>query len=101
MPASAGAGVWSTPPSSMSSQCSVLSCKGIRANGQIDGPLLSPFYDSPFYDTYVCADGRFFTIGALEPRFYHSALEKTAAGRRRSRRAVRSQSVARPKGTTL
>ena len=28
-------------------------------------------YDSaPFYDTYVCADGRHITVGALEPQFY-------------------------------
>jgi alpha-methylacyl-CoA racemase len=25
---------------------------------------------SPFYDTYVCADGHFITIGAIEPQFY-------------------------------
>ena len=25
---------------------------------------------SPFYDTYVCADGHHITIGALEPQFY-------------------------------
>ncbi len=25
---------------------------------------------SPFYDTYVCADGQYITIGAIEPQFY-------------------------------
>ena len=50
--------------------------QGIRANGQIDGPRPSPFYDSPFYDAYVCADGRFITIGALEPQFYSLLLKK-------------------------
>jgi alpha-methylacyl-CoA racemase len=50
--------------------------QGIRANGQIDGPQPSPFYDSPFYDAYVCADGRFITIGALEPQFYALLLKK-------------------------
>lgn len=29
---------------------------------------------SPFYDTYVCADGRCVTIGALEPQFYSLLL---------------------------
>ena len=50
--------------------------QGVRANGQIDGPQPSPFYDSPFYDAYVCADGRFITIGALEPQFYALLLKK-------------------------
>ena len=50
--------------------------QGVRANGQIDGSQPSPFYDSPFYDAYVCADGRFITIGALEPQFYALLLEK-------------------------
>ncbi len=49
--------------------------QGIRANGQIDGAEPSPFYDSPFYDAYVCADGRFITIGALEPQFYALLLK--------------------------
>ncbi|MEO7939145.1 MAG: CaiB/BaiF CoA-transferase family protein [Burkholderiaceae bacterium] len=42
----------------------------IRASGQIDGEQPSPFHDSPFYDSYRCADGGFITIGALEPQFY-------------------------------
>jgi alpha-methylacyl-CoA racemase len=50
--------------------------QGIRANGQIDGSEPSPFYDSPFYDAYACADGRFITIGALEPQFYALLLKK-------------------------
>src|SRR5262249_58988875 len=28
------------------------------------------------YDAYVCADGRFITIGALEPQFYALLLKK-------------------------
>ena len=47
----------------------------IRGNGQLDGAAPSPFHDSPFYDTYRCADGRFITIGALEPPFYALLLE--------------------------
>jgi alpha-methylacyl-CoA racemase len=42
----------------------------VHAAGQIDGGRPSPFHDSPFYDSYECADGRFVTIGALEPQFY-------------------------------
>lgn len=48
----------------------------IRNNGQIDGPTPSPFHQSPFYDVYVCADGGFITIGALEPQFYALLLDK-------------------------
>ncbi|MBT0771562.1 CoA transferase [Kineosporia sp. J2-2] len=29
---------------------------------------------APFYDTYVCADGRHVAVGALEPRFYAELL---------------------------
>jgi alpha-methylacyl-CoA racemase len=48
----------------------------IRASGQIDGELASPFHDSPFYDVYECADGGCVTIGALEPQFYALLLVK-------------------------
>jgi alpha-methylacyl-CoA racemase len=34
-----------------------------RASNLIDG-------GAPFYDTYVCADGRYLAVGALEPQFY-------------------------------
>jgi len=30
---------------------------------------------SPFYETYVCADGRFITVGSIEPQFYALLLE--------------------------
>ncbi|MEV4320347.1 CaiB/BaiF CoA-transferase family protein [Actinocrispum sp. NPDC049592] len=30
---------------------------------------------APYYDTYVCADGRYVAVGALEPRFYAALLE--------------------------
>ncbi len=36
----------------------------------------SAFHDSPFYDVYACADGRFITVGALEPQFYALLLQK-------------------------
>lgn len=48
----------------------------IRAGGQIDAPLASPFHDSPFYDVYRCADGGFITLAALEPKFYALLLSK-------------------------
>jgi alpha-methylacyl-CoA racemase len=47
-----------------------------RARGMVDAPRPSIFYDSPFYDAYLCADGRYVTIGALEPQFYALLLEK-------------------------
>lgn len=30
----------------------------------------SMYDSSPFYDTYVCADGKHITLGAIEPQFY-------------------------------
>ena len=36
----------------------------------------SAFHDSPFYDVYKCADGRFITLAALEPQFYALLLQK-------------------------
>lgn len=47
-----------------------------RATGMLDGGRPSIFYDSPFYDAYLCADGRYVTIGALEPQFYALLIEK-------------------------
>ena len=47
-----------------------------RARGMVDAPRLSIFHDSPFYDAYLCADGRYVTIGALEPQFYALLIEK-------------------------
>lgn len=42
----------------------------VRASGHLDGPGPSVFYDSPFYDVYACADGRYISVAALEPQFY-------------------------------
>jgi alpha-methylacyl-CoA racemase len=47
-----------------------------RARGLADGGRPSMFHDSPFYDAYPCADGRYVTIGALEPQFYALLIEK-------------------------
>lgn len=34
---------------------------------------------SPFYRTYACADGKFISIGAIEPQFYRELLERIGA----------------------
>lgn len=48
----------------------------MRANGQIDAGQPSVFHDSPFYDVYVCADGGFISLAAVEPAFYSLLLSK-------------------------
>ncbi|WP_280334794.1 CaiB/BaiF CoA transferase family protein [Nocardia wallacei] len=30
---------------------------------------------APFYDTYICSDGRYVAVGALEPQFYTALLD--------------------------
>ena len=47
-----------------------------RSVGMVDAKRPSIFHDLPFYDAYLCADGRYVTIGALEPQFYALLLEK-------------------------
>lgn len=47
-----------------------------RAGGAIDHPAASVFHDSPFYDAYLCADGRHVTVGAIEPAFYALLLRR-------------------------
>lgn len=32
---------------------------------------------APFYDTYTCSDGKFISVGAIEPQFYALLREKT------------------------
>ena len=34
---------------------------------------------APFYDTYECSDGRWVSIGSIEPQFYALLLEKSGA----------------------
>jgi len=42
-----------------------------RQRGVVADERGKSMYDSsPFYDTYVCADGHHITIGAIEPQFY-------------------------------
>ena len=33
---------------------------------------------APFYDTYECADGKYISIGSIEPQFYAALMEKQA-----------------------
>lgn len=40
-----------------------------RGSNHIDG-------GRPWYDTYECADGRYVSVGALEPKFYAELVEK-------------------------
>jgi alpha-methylacyl-CoA racemase len=48
----------------------------ISASGQLGGERPSAFHDSPFYDCYRCLDGKFISIGPLEPQFYALLLAK-------------------------
>jgi alpha-methylacyl-CoA racemase len=49
-----------------------------KAAGVWEGPDHVSVLDSsaPFYSTYVCADGKWISIGALEPQFYAMLVEK-------------------------
>ncbi len=51
---------------------------GLRAAGAFAAPAGENFLDTGahFYDVYVCADGRFVSIGPLEGRFYAELLER-------------------------
>ncbi|WP_409265635.1 CaiB/BaiF CoA transferase family protein [Massilia sp. BHUDP2] len=44
-------------------------------SGQREGNLLDG--GAPFYDTYACADGKFISIGAIEPQFFATLLKLT------------------------
>jgi alpha-methylacyl-CoA racemase len=45
----------------------------IRRTNLLDGA-------APFYDTYECADGRWISVGSIEPQFYALLLEKAELG---------------------
>ena len=34
---------------------------------------------APFYNVYTCSDGRWFSLGCLEPKFYKAFLERLLA----------------------
>jgi alpha-methylacyl-CoA racemase len=50
----------------------------LRAAGRwSDEPAQNLFlHSSPFYDCFECADGRFVSLGALEPQFYAELLQR-------------------------
>lgn len=48
----------------------------VRASGGLDSTAPSVFHDSPFYDSYRCADDRYITVGAIEPQFYALLIDK-------------------------
>lgn len=50
----------------------------IRQGGGLEGREPSVFHDSPFYDRYLCSDGCYITIGAIEPPFYALLLKQLA-----------------------
>jgi alpha-methylacyl-CoA racemase len=52
---------------------------GLRAFGSWNGSREANLLDggAPFYDSYACADGKFITIGSLEPHFYALLLKLT------------------------
>jgi alpha-methylacyl-CoA racemase len=52
----------------------------ISAAGQLGGAQPSVFYDSPHYELYQCSDGRWITVGALEPQFFALLIEKLGLG---------------------
>jgi alpha-methylacyl-CoA racemase len=51
---------------------------GMRAKGHWNDRRDSNFLDggAHFYGTYECADGRFVSVGAIEPQFYRALLER-------------------------
>jgi alpha-methylacyl-CoA racemase len=52
---------------------------GMHASGKWEDSRRTNLLDggAPFYDTYRCADGKWISIGALEPQFYALLLEIT------------------------
>lgn len=52
---------------------------GFRAYGSWSDRREANMLDggAPFYDTYACADGKFISIGSIEPQFYALLLELT------------------------
>ena len=54
---------------------------GMRAFGAWNDGREANLLDggAPFYDSYACGDGKFITIGSLEPQFYAQLLSLTGA----------------------
>lgn len=58
---------------------SLMACmQGLKAMGMWSGPRQSNMLDggAHYYDTYQCADGRWVSVGSLEPQFYAQLGEK-------------------------
>jgi alpha-methylacyl-CoA racemase len=55
---------------------------GLKAIGFWDEQLGANVLDTgaPFYDTYETADGKFISLGSLEPQFYAELIERTGLG---------------------
>ncbi len=51
---------------------------GMKANGHWHDRRESNFLDgaAPFYANYACADGKYVAIGAIEPQFYATLMER-------------------------
>ena len=54
---------------------------GFRAYGSWSGQREANLLDggAPFYATYACADGKFISVGSIEPQFYALLLKLTGA----------------------
>ncbi|MES3025364.1 MAG: CaiB/BaiF CoA-transferase family protein [Pseudomonadota bacterium] len=54
---------------------------GLRAQGSWGDARGANLLDggAPFYDSYACADGKFITVGSIEPQFYALLLKLTGA----------------------
>jgi alpha-methylacyl-CoA racemase len=52
--------------------------QGLRAAGAFSDEPGTNWIDSgaPFYDSYLCADGRYIAVGALEPDFYREFVSR-------------------------
>ena len=49
----------------------------VRHGGMVNDERGTSIHDSsPFYETYVCADGQHITVGSIEPQFYALLLAK-------------------------
>jgi alpha-methylacyl-CoA racemase len=51
---------------------------GLRVGGLWSGPRGGNLLDggAPFYDTYACADGRYLSVAALEPKFFAELVQR-------------------------
>jgi alpha-methylacyl-CoA racemase len=51
---------------------------GFKASGMWEGGRAKNFLDggAHFYDTYECSDGRWISVGSIEPQFYALLVEK-------------------------